>query len=386
VNIALVIQNAEPQRGGAERYTLNLAADLAARGHDVHLLAQRFARNVEPARQVRLEGAAGSRIGRYQALIRSLDQHLRHTRYDIVHAMLPVQHCDLYHPHAGIEAENLATGHLKHPSQVGRLMARMGNQLNRKRQLVTRVEQEMLEGHDRPLIICLSDYVRQAAMKHYPEAAGRMAVLYNGVDLARFSPDARPEAGQKIRRQFNIPDGVVMALMMSNDHRRKGLRTAIKALSLLTPAQRQKTVLVVVGKEHTTSYERQAEQLGVGERVRFAGPTDDAYSFYQAADLFILPTQHDPCSLVVLESLAMGVPVLTTRSNGAGEVITPGVHGQVIADPNDEEAFAAAWRQALDGGQLAQMRQSCMALRPKLSQQLHVDGLLELYRRARAAT
>jgi UDP-glucose:(heptosyl)LPS alpha-1,3-glucosyltransferase len=385
VNIALVIQNAEPQRGGAERYTLNLAADLVARGHDVHLLAQRFARNVEPARQVRLEGAAGSRVGRYQALIRSLEQHLRHTRYDIVDAMLPVRHCDLYHPHAGIEAENLATAHMKHASPVGRLMARMGNQLNRKRQLVARVEQEMLQGRDRPLIICLSDYVRRAAMKHYPEAAERMAVLYNGVDLARFSPDARPEAGKEVRRQLNIPDGVVMALIMSNDHRRKGLRTAIQALSLLTPAQRQKTVLVVVGKEQTTAYERQAEQLGVGSSMRFPGPTNDAYAFYRAADLFILPTQHDPCSLVVLESLAMGVPVLTTRCNGAGEVITPGAQGEVIADPNDAEAFATAWRQALDTRQLAQMRQACMALRPKLSQQLHLDGLLELYRRARTA-
>lgn len=382
MNIALVIQNAEPQRGGAERYTLNLAADLVTRGHEVHLLAQRFARNVEPARQVRLEGAAGTRIGRYQALIRSLESHLRRTQYDIVHAMLPVPHCDLYHPHAGIEAENLATAHLKHSSPVGRLMARMGNQLNRKRQFVARVESQMLHSQDAPLTICLSDYVRRAALKHYPEVAGRMAVLHNGVDLARFTPEVRPDAGVRLRKHLDVPAGSLMALLISNDHRRKGLRTAINALSLLTPSQQQQTVLVVVGKESPDPYRRQAERLGVAGQIRFAGPTDDAYAFYQAADLFILPTHHDPCSLVVLESLAMGVPVLTTGCNGAGELITRGVHGQVLADPDDAAGFAAAWSRALDPAEAKAMREACLALRPKLSQQSHVDALLELYRAA----
>ena len=58
MKIGLAILNAEPQRGGAEKYTYDLAASLVARGHDVYLLATRFARDVEPAKQVYLDGVA----------------------------------------------------------------------------------------------------------------------------------------------------------------------------------------------------------------------------------------------------------------------------------------------------------------------------------------
>ena len=385
MKIALVIQNADPQRGGAERYTVNLAADLVARGHEVHLIAQRFARNVEPAFQVRLEGAAGTRVGRYEALLHSLAHHLTQSNYDIVHAMLPVRRCDIYQPHAGIEAENLATGHLKHPSGVGRLLARMGNQLNRKRRVFAQIEHEMITRRHTPLILCLSDYVRQSAMKHYPGQASRMTVLHNGVDLSRFDPALRPDAGLELRKQLGIPSDVVVALMIAQDFRRKGLRAALHALAAVDTTPQARTMLVVVGRETPDPYKRLAATLGVAGRTIFAGPTDDPYAFYRAADLFILPTSHDPCSLVVLESLAMGVPVLTTQMNGAGELIAPGQHGQVIADPSDAAAFAAAWRTLLDPAALRLSRQACLDLRPRIAQQQHVTQLLRLYETIHAA-
>lgn len=380
MKIALVIQNAEPQRGGAERYTANLAADLVARGHEVHLLAQRFARNVEPAQQVRLAGAAGTRVGRYETLLHSLARHLTETQYDIVHAMLPVWHCNLYQPHAGIEADNLARGHLKHATPVTRLLAKVGNQLNRRRRLVADVEHQMIAGRHPPLILCLSDYVRQAAIRHYPGRADHMTILHNGVDLSRFDPALRPQAGDEIRQRFRIPPQTIVALMIAQDFRRKGLRTAIGALALLEPAERARTMLVVVGKDAVEPYANLARRLGVGDRIRFAGPTDDAYAFYRAADLFILPTSHDPCSLVVLESLAMGVPVLTTQFNGAGELITPGKHGQVVTDPADASAFANAWRQFLVPAARSRSSQACLELRQQLSQERHITQLIELYK------
>ena len=379
LKIALVIQNAEPQRGGAERYTLNLAADLVGRGHQVYLLAQRFARNVEPAIQVRLDGAAGTRFRRYEVLQHSLAHHLTLANYDVVHAMLPVWRCDIYQPHAGIEAENFVTAHLKHPSGVGRLLARMGNQLNPKRRLFAQVEREMIMGRHPPLILCLSDYVRQSAMRHYPTRANRMSILHNGVDLARFDPAARPDAGVQLRQKLRIPPTAIMALMIAQDFRRKGLRTALHALASLSPAQQSRTVLVIVGREKPDPYQRLAARLGLADRTLFAGSTDDPYAFYRAADLFILPTSHDPCSLVVLESLAMGVPVLTTKMNGAGELIVPGQQGQVIANPADAPAFAAAWKNLLDPTTLRLSRQACLDLRPRIAQAQHVTQILRLY-------
>src|SRR5439155_7596627 len=79
-------------------------------------------------------------------------------------------------------------------------------------------------------------------------------------------------------------------------------------------------------------------------RVSFAGAVADPRPFYRDADFFVLPTKHDPCSLVVLEALAMGLPVISTKFNGACEIMTDGVHGYVLDDPADVNALAAAMR------------------------------------------
>jgi len=60
-------------------------------------------------------------------------------------------------------------------------------------------------------------------------------------------------------------------------------------------------------------------------------PADrDPYAFYRAADFFVLPTRHDPCSSSWLEALAMGLPVISTIFNGACEIMIDGVHGFVL--------------------------------------------------------
>jgi UDP-glucose:(heptosyl)LPS alpha-1,3-glucosyltransferase len=100
---------------------------------------------------------------------------------------------------------------------------------------------------------------------------------------------------------------------------------------------------------------------------------------YTQSDFFVLPTKHDPCSLVVLEALAMGLPVITTRFNGACEIMTHGVHGYILEDPNNVQALAEAMRKMLDPQRRAEISEACLELRPKLSYQHHLDQLLAIY-------
>ena len=102
------------------------------------------------------------------------------------------------------------------------------------------------------------------------------------------------------------------------------------------------------------------------------------------ADFFVLPTKHDPCSLVVLEALAMGLPVVSTVYNGATEIMTDGVHGYVLPDPSDVDALAGAMRKMLDPDRRAQMSRACLELRPQLSYDTHLDRLLGIYETARS--
>jgi glycosyltransferase involved in cell wall biosynthesis len=78
----------------------------------------------------------------------------------------------------------------------------------------------------------------------------------------------------------------------------------------------------------------------------------------------------------------MGLPSITTVQNGACEVIEEGRHGYVLGDPGDVEGIAAAMRNLLDPAVRVAQREACLALRPQLSYQRHLDQLESLYRRA----
>ena len=105
MKVGLVIQHADPKRGGAERYTIDIAHALSHRGHDVAILASTFADDVPwEIRQIKLEGRGFGKAMAYARFLNFFDQHLQNNSYDIIHAMLPVRWCDLYHPHAGLAA------------------------------------------------------------------------------------------------------------------------------------------------------------------------------------------------------------------------------------------------------------------------------------------
>lgn len=378
MNVALVILHADPSRGGAERYTADLAGALAARGHRVSLLGQDFGPAIEGVQCVPLGTSGATRRGKYLRFLRSLESHLAENRYDVVHAMLPVRTCDVYHPHAGLAAEAVATGHLKHSGTAARAAAKVANRVNARRQAFAAVEGELLTRQNPPVVLCLSEYVKATVRRHYSLPEEKLVTLFNAVDLKRFDPAARAEARASTRDRLGIRPDQTIALMIAQDFARKGLREAILALAAVEDPQ---LVLLVVGRDDASAYRRLARENGVADQVLFHGPTDDAYAFYRAADLFILPTRHDPCSLVVLESLAMGLPVISTAFNGACEIMQSGREGFVLGDPADVAALAAAMKAMLDPHRRAEMAKACLDLRPRLSFDAHVGELTQIYER-----
>ncbi|MBC8108482.1 MAG: glycosyltransferase family 4 protein [Anaerolineae bacterium] len=353
MRIALVILHADPGRGGAERYTIDLAAALTRAGHRVSLLATSFAQVPPGVPEVKLNAPGATRKSRYRRMLDSLDKDLHQTSYDIVHAMLPVSRCDVYHPHAGLAVAAI---------EERKLQAI----LNTRRRAFASVERELIE-EKRPVVVALSDYVKRAIQKHYPMLGDRLMVLFNAVDTDRFHPEA-PASRDSVR-----------ALTIAQDFQRKGLAQTIEALAQVRDARLR---LTVVGKQSPELYQKLSAACGVADRITFAGATSDTRPFYRDADFFVLPTKHDPCSLVVLEALAMGLPVISTKFNGACEIMTDGVHGFVLDDPDDVKALADRMKRMLDPHLRAQMSAACLELRPKLAYEHHLASLLSIYQRA----
>jgi UDP-glucose:(heptosyl)LPS alpha-1,3-glucosyltransferase len=376
MNIALVILHANPALGGAEGYTVNLARALIGRGHTVSLLATTFAADLPPARQVPIASRGLTRLGRYLCFLDALDEHLKSERYDIVHAMLPVRRCHAYHPHAGLAFEGVELGHLRHNDPLKQTVARWGNRLNRKRRQFAAVERQMLSGSQPPVVLCLTDSMRAAASRRFPVIDGQIVKLFYGIDLGRFDPTVRPDAGAEQRTRLRLSPQDIVALIVAQDFERKGVPEAIRVVAAVNDPRLK---LVVVGRDNPAPMQRLAARLGVTDRIILAGPTADVHSFFKASHFMLFPARVDPCPFVVLESVAMGVPVIVTRQAGSHEIITSGQNGFVIDHPTNVPAMTEAARNLLDPALRAKMSEACLQIRSSLSFDHHLDRLIQIY-------
>jgi len=164
--------------------------------------------------------------------------------------------------------------------------------------------------------------------------AARVRVIRNGIDMTRFAPS--PARDGAVTRGPII--GTLARLIPS-----KGIRILLDAMPHLLQKYPEALLLVGGGGEEQEALERQARALGIADRVVFVGPVQDPRDFYRRLDLFVLPSLDEAFGLVVLEAMAMGLPVIGTRVGGVPEVLTHGVNGWLV-EPGDSAVLAAGLR------------------------------------------
>jgi glycosyltransferase involved in cell wall biosynthesis len=165
-----------------------------------------------------------------------------------------------------------------------------------------------------------------------------VAVTPNGVDATeRFHPDQ--DTYEELRESLGVGNELVL-LFVGGDWDRKGVPIAIEALGLVGDAFPCR--LWVVGKGDAERFANIAKRFGVAERVSFFGTRSDAERFYQAADVFVLPSQYETFSLAAFEAAACGLPVVITPIQTAEELVGDEEAGHVV------HASAAAIARALE--------------------------------------
>ena len=189
-----------------------------------------------------------------------------------------------------------------------------------------------------PQIVAIARVGRREIEALYGVSPGRLAVVYNGVDLARFHPANRSRYRAGARTEAGLPSGAFTALFVGSGFARKGLATAIEAFAAFRDGESR---LVVVGKGDRRPYQALAARSGVGERVVWLGARSDLERWYAAADIVVLPSRYEPFGNVHLEALAAGLPVVASARAGGAEIIADGINGSVV-DPVDSRAVTAA--------------------------------------------
>ena len=195
-------------------------------------------------------------------------------------------------------------------------------------------------------LIALTDQVKSDLMRLYAVPAEDIAVLPNGYSQTEFNTrrTRQERAGRRAELGYS-PDAKVV-IFVANELERKGFGPLLRGISRL---QDPNVYLLAVGRLNPQAYAGEIEQLGLTSRVRFTGPSSDVASYYAAADVFALPTQYEAWGLVIVEALACGLPVLTSRLAGAAAVVQEGITGYLLDNPNDPAEIAAKLRLLLEG-------------------------------------
>lgn len=197
-------------------------------------------------------------------------------------------------------------------------------------------------------VFAVSNSLKQLAVAlGIPDA--KVRVVGNGVDLSRFKPVPRDEA----RQSLALPADAPILISVGGLVERKGFHRVIDCLPALAARFPNAIYLVVGGGspegDMTDELKRQAQRLGLSDRVLFTGPVapGDLSQWLSAANVFVLATRNEGWANVFLEAMACGLPVVTTDVGGNPEVVCRQDLGTIVPF-GDGPALQRAIEEALD--------------------------------------
>lgn len=170
-------------------------------------------------------------------------------------------------------------------------------------------------------LLAVSDAVRddiRACLPTWP--LERIDTLHNRIDVPTVRSELLPR--EEARERLGLPRDAWVVGNAGRLHPDKDQMTLIRGFARALPLMPASSMLVLMGEgrlERTLN--TLADELGVGERVRFLGQVKQARRYFKAFDVFALTSDHEPFGMVLLEAMAAGVPVVCSDSGGAREVV-----------------------------------------------------------------
>ena len=355
MDVGLCYETVNPARGGCEHYISDLARRLARDRHTVHLFACEYDAAALPDSLVfhRIPKPVGPRFRRPWAFAESVAKALAESPVDVSMGFDKTWGQDILYPQGGLHSASRAHNVLKHRPGVVRSLARWVRVLDPTSYSFARLERRQYLTPPVPVILVNSRMVRGHFGQYLGIPENRVRVLYSAIDPDRFTTSDRAAARATERAAWGVTTETV-GLFVAMNYRLKGLAPLLRSL-VHVPRDRPFRLVVIGGKKFEP-YRTLAKDLGVADRVTFLGFRPDPRSAYFGADFLVHPTFYDPGSLVALEALACGLPVITSRYNGNHELLPEPPADYVVDDPHDAPELGAKITGLLDPERLPARR------------------------------
>jgi len=196
-------------------------------------------------------------------------------------------------------------------------------------------------------IVCVS----RAAAAQFPHCAEKVHVVHNALDIAAFDP---AEVRGTLRAALGLPEGAIVFGSHGRVLRRKGYVEMVHAaramLDRMTPAERSRVAFVVVGDtpedfrvDHVAECRELACRLGIEAKFHMLGFRADVRPLVADFDVAVVPSVYaDPLPRAVIESMALGKPVVAFAVGGVVEILDHGVTGELVPFEHDPSGQGAS--------------------------------------------
>jgi len=355
--------------GGAEGFVYNLTERLAMHeDFDIHVLANQWRQGKAPVTFRKVPIIPFPRWVGPISFAYFVQQAIQSVRYDIVHS------------HDRIFGMDLLTFHgIPHKTWIKETKR---NHLSLFDRAMDWVEQKTFSGPDIPMILPVSNLVKEQLLKLYNIPASKIHVIHPGVNLDRFTSLDKETSRLDIRQRHSLSQDDIVVLFVSMNFELKRLELLLEGVADLIGRGNKYLALkvLVVGKGNIKRYSAMANKLGIAERVVFTGVTREVEKYYLASDIFALPSRFDTFGLVVLEAMAAGLPVIISRRMGARDIVDTDVTGFVLSENPTPSDMAKALSSLMDPNRRIKMGENSRQAAKKYNWDQVANQVAGLYR------
>ena len=217
--------------------------------------------------------------------------------------------------------------------------------LMRKKIILVRHQRDRIRRTTRCLMNLHVDRVIavSGAVKESLSASGiseeKIAIVYNAISLDRFEPSWIDRSS--VRAELGIAEDDIVVGTVGKLHSGKGVYTLLDAAGRIYHDFPSLRLLFVGDGPEKEGIIRQAGLLGIADRIVMTGVRQDVERMYSAMNIFALPSHNEGMPTVLIEAMAMNIPVIATPVGGVHEIISGGENG-LLVPPGDETMLAGS--------------------------------------------
>jgi UDP-glucose:(heptosyl)LPS alpha-1,3-glucosyltransferase len=316
MRIAFLVESIDLERGGAERAVMAMARELESNGQGCAIVApgdRAAADNAPGPKLITMKPRHSRRAQRAEEIAAGLSSCALEHDFDTLVSCGKIRSAQFHWPHGGVHRAGLEASCYAGRSQLRGRLAALGRRLRPVEKVFRNIEDDIYQRAKmgRTKLIALSEKVKRDMVNFHGIPEQTIALCRNGAPKQLFqapSPTVKAQKRQRLCDPLGIPKDALLAFFIAMNPRLKGSQM----LARLMKKEPGKVHIIYIGKKPPHSLASQERWIGI---------RNDIPELLPLGDVLLLPSHYDPCSLISLEAMASGLPIITTVHNGAAEIL-----------------------------------------------------------------